>query len=410
MFAVAALIAVPALVSAGDKPSTIDPELQRVAEKVLKENKTPWAAVVVLDPHTGAVLARAEHSEEEPERKDIATAADYPAASLFKIVTAAALIEKGANPDEETCYRGGLRRITKNLLTPNERLDSRCYDMATALGKSANVVFARLALRHLSPSGLRDLLDRYAFGRPLSRFLPVEPSRAVIPEDELEFARTAAGFGEVKVSVMHMAMLAASLANGGKLLEPYENPADAAKGQVIAQPYDAAMADRLREMMITTTTVGTARRAFHDRRGRSLVGQVEVSGKTGSLADKAPFRDYSWFIGVAPADNPKIAVASLVVNGPKWRIKSGLPAQLVIKAWSDREKKAAKKPVRAESAPSGKSGDQPVLAVTPSAPAAKAGPVSPKPVSSKRPPPRRIPSPRKEVLMTRSEARRALGF
>lgn len=45
-------------------------------------------------------------------------------------------------------------------------------------------------------------------------------------------------------------------------------------------------------------------------------------GKTGSLADKKPFRDYSWFVGFAPKEDPKIAVAAVIVNDPKWRIRA----------------------------------------------------------------------------------------
>ena len=45
-------------------------------------------------------------------------------------------------------------------------------------------------------------------------------------------------------------------------------------------------------------------------------------GKTGSLADRNPFRDYSWFVGFAPREAPKVAVAAVVVNEPRWRIRA----------------------------------------------------------------------------------------
>jgi cell division protein FtsI/penicillin-binding protein 2 len=64
--------------------------------------------------------------------------------------------------------------------------------------------------------------------------------------------------------------------------------------------------------------VGTARRIFHERGFRV----IDAVGKTGSLADRHPFRDYSWFIGYAPKTDPQIAVSALVVNGPKWRIRA----------------------------------------------------------------------------------------
>jgi cell division protein FtsI/penicillin-binding protein 2 len=69
-------------------------------------------------------------------------------------------------------------------------------------------------------------------------------------------------------------------------------------------------------MMEETVTHGTARRFF---RLPELRGAV---GKTGSLADRQPFRDYSWFVGFAPKDSPRVAVAAVVVNEARWRIRA----------------------------------------------------------------------------------------
>ena len=71
-------------------------------------------------------------------------------------------------------------------------------------------------------------------------------------------------------------------------------------------------------MLEQTVTNGTARRIFRERAFR-VEGAV---GKTGTLADKNPFRDYSWFIGFAPKDNPRVAVAAVIVNDPLWRIRA----------------------------------------------------------------------------------------
>ena len=74
----------------------------------------------------------------------------------------------------------------------------------------------------------------------------------------------------------------------------------------------------LRRMLIDTTRSGTARRAFRDKRGRPVLGDVRVAGKTGSLSGKNPDGRYEWFIGVAPADDPKIAVATVLVQDHLW--------------------------------------------------------------------------------------------
>ncbi len=75
------------------------------------------------------------------------------------------------------------------------------------------------------------------------------------------------------------------------------------------------------QMMVLTTSVGTARSSFRDREGRPVVPGVDVAGKTGTLHGRSPFRAYDWFVGFAPAEEAEIAVAGLVINDPEWRIK-----------------------------------------------------------------------------------------
>jgi cell division protein FtsI/penicillin-binding protein 2 len=91
-------------------------------------------------------------------------------------------------------------------------------------------------------------------------------------------------------------------------------PAAAPPRQVLSPE----LAGELRHMLIDTTTRGTARRAFRARGGRPLLGPVQVAGKTGSLSGTNPKGRYEWFIGVAPAEAPRIAVAVVVVQRARW--------------------------------------------------------------------------------------------
>ena len=76
------------------------------------------------------------------------------------------------------------------------------------------------------------------------------------------------------------------------------------------------------EMMERTITHGTGRRSFFDPQGLPFLPGIRVAGKTGTLSAERPYRGYTWFVGFAPADAPTIAVAALVVNTPRWRIKA----------------------------------------------------------------------------------------
>jgi peptidoglycan glycosyltransferase len=80
-------------------------------------------------------------------------------------------------------------------------------------------------------------------------------------------------------------------------------------------------------------TDGTSRSAFLDERGRTLLPGMAVAGKTGSLSGNNPFKAYSWWVGYAPADKPKIALAVLVVNGALWRIKSSFVAREILREY-----------------------------------------------------------------------------
>jgi cell division protein FtsI/penicillin-binding protein 2 len=94
-----------------------------------------------------------------------------------------------------------------------------------------------------------------------------------------------------------------------------------------------ATARRLGAMMERTVTRGTARSAFFDEHGAPFLPGIRVAGKTGSLTGESPYRAYSWWVGFAPADRPRIAVAALVVNTPRWRIKASYVARETLRQY-----------------------------------------------------------------------------
>ncbi|QRN93647.1 penicillin-binding protein [Archangium violaceum] len=307
----------------GNVPLTIDPTLQSQLKGLLEQYQVPYGAVVVLEPSTGRVLAMSEHSQAQPGLRGLATRAVFPAASVFKIVTGSALLEAGVTPLDETCFHGGKRRLSEKLLADSER-DGQCHSLAEAMGKSANVVFAKLTQRYLSPGALKHAAARFHFNREISFPVPTDVSLASVPDsDEFRFAQTGAGFGDVYLSPLHGALLAAVAANKGVwkdpvLFEPDPNAQSQSQSQPAEQVLSPEVARDLTTLMEATVTKGTARRIFRER-GMGVPGAV---GKTGTLADRKPFRDYSWFVGFAPKDNPKVAVAAVIVNEPLWRIRA----------------------------------------------------------------------------------------
>jgi penicillin-binding protein A len=313
---------------------TVNPHLQEQMQKLFAIYKPQQGAMVAIDPKTGKILAMAEY-DKDGDSVGLATRPLYPAASVFKIITGAALLEKGISPDEETCYHGGLRGIVGKLLEDKPRIDRRCLSLSMALAKSANVVFAKMAVKHLDGAALREEAERFLFNRPIWD-QPMEQSSAAIPDGGLAFAKSAAGFGQVKLSPMHAALIAAAVGNGGLAVEPsFIDQIDGQPEQTSASTrlLKAETAAALRDMMKNTITSGTATSSFRER-GRSVLGDIAVAGKTGSLSNhQRPFKDYSWFVGFAPADDPQIAVAVVVVNGLKWTIHAPYVAREAFRAY-----------------------------------------------------------------------------
>jgi cell division protein FtsI/penicillin-binding protein 2 len=316
---------------------SVSPRLQQGVEKLLSDYRVPIGATVVLEPATGRVLALAEHVEHGPKSR-VALQPIAPAASIFKIVTSAALLDRGIGPESEVCFHGGKHRIQKALLADNPRRDHRCLTLASALGKSANVVFAKLAGRDLTPELLRLEASRFLFDAAIPFAWPVEPSPARISDDPFELATTAAGFGPVRLSPLHGAVIAAIVANGGRFVPPRivdEVDGVPARPGEPSQLIRADVAAALARMMETTVSEGTARKTFRRDRllRRSPLREVKVAGKTGSLAEREPYRDYSWFVGFAPAEDPRVAVATVVVNERLWRVKASFIAHEALAAY-----------------------------------------------------------------------------
>jgi cell division protein FtsI/penicillin-binding protein 2 len=296
---------------------TIDAALQEQLTTILRDYETPYAAVVAVEPATGRVLAMAEHSEAVPGLRGLATRALYPAASIFKIVTAAALLDVGVSPGEELCAWGGKRKVTPAQLVDSEK-DTRCLTLSRALAVSANVLFAKFTSRYLDAEKLKQTARAFHFNVPFRFAVPTDMSLASVPSDTYDLATTGAGFGDVYLSPLHGALLASVAANHGLWRAPVlfedEVPREAPTERVTTE----AVAEQLTAMMEETITDGTGRRIFHER-GMRVPGAV---GKTGSLADKTPFRDYTWFVGFAPKEAPRVAVAAVIVNDPHWRIRA----------------------------------------------------------------------------------------
>ena len=308
---------------------TLVKELQDTLQEQLDSRKVPHGGVVAIEPSTGRVLAMVSASYARPGIKNYALRAVAPSASVFKLITAAALLEMSAfDVNTRICYSGGSSFLSESDVKGNPGYDKTCNTLEEALGHSINAVMARLAYQHLSKEKLETIALKFGFNREIPFEIPIDVSEAEFVDDDIERARTAAGFWHVNLSPFHGALLSAAIANNGIMMRPtiVQNITDPQGNNLYhfqPQPWLSSMspakANELSQLAENTTTQGPARKTFTGR--TDWPKELRVSGKTGTLSNKVPYYLFTWFVGWAPIENPDIAVGALVTNTEKWWIK-----------------------------------------------------------------------------------------
>jgi cell division protein FtsI/penicillin-binding protein 2 len=303
---------------------TLDPDLQELAEKLLDEARAPRGAIVAMAPD-GRILALAGRTDEPKGSKHgkpdwhLATDVWAPAASVFKLVTASALVESGVDPDDKIRYHGGIRSVVESNLRDDKR-DNSSESLTYGVAHSNNAIVGKLAYQHLEPSALdklaHDLTALPAFA------VPATAAELALPHDKnLAFAQAAAGFAGSRLSVLGGALLAATFADDGQQPVPrlVADPAKPAH-RVLAEKTARAVA----KMMVATCDFGSAAKSFRRHK-------VTVAGKTGTLTTTTPFyMEHSWFVGYAPADKPQIIVSVLLGNPESWHLRGHEAARRLI--------------------------------------------------------------------------------
>jgi cell division protein FtsI/penicillin-binding protein 2 len=309
---------------------TLDAELTREVFRALQQGRVAMGHVIVLEPATGRILAYASTDPDSfpPTRV-------YPAASLVKVVTAAAALD--ARPDTASLpcrYTGDRYRLTPARVDPPHR--GTTVSLRDALATSNNQCFAQLAVHAVGNRGLLEAISRFGW---LDEPAPAHAAGHAEPAaDRYELGRMGCGLSGCQITPLHAAQLAAALAHGELVAPRWVDRVVDAEGRELPLPARPAprrvmsheIAEQLRDMLVETTVSGTAKRAFGPRR-KPLLGDIRVAGKTGSISGKEPRGRYEWFIGVAPADNPRIAVAAVTVTGELWWWKSSQLAAEVLK-------------------------------------------------------------------------------
>lgn len=315
---------------------TYRPALQRHLATLAGRYAEPGEAVVVIEPATGRVLAMVDDGVDPELGPALARRAPTYAASTFKVITGAALLEAGSvTPETVTCYTGGSRGFDLAGLEPEGEEAGACVTFRSAMARSSNLVFGRRADEHLTQASLSEVAERFGFNTAIPFEAELEPSRAEIPGDRLEFARAAAGFRHTYMTPLHGALIQAAIANDGVMMVPtLVDRIETADGEVRYRHTPFAwrtvlspeVARALENTQTETCTTGTARTDFTQRDG--WPASVSAWGKTGTLSNRNadgtepdPFYIYRWFTGVGVHNGEELAVSGLTITTALWWIK-----------------------------------------------------------------------------------------
>ncbi len=303
-----------------------------------------YACFVAIDVETGAILNLSSFVKADEQWDNLVMRADYPAASVFKMITAAAGLDTGKlktdtvipfNGKSTSLYKSQVLRHKTNKWTRNPTLKE-------SFAKSINPVFARIGMFDLGKEKLLDYADRFGFDKPMLTDFHIPESRVRLAfDDKWEIAEAASGYTkDITLSPIHAAQLAAIVANDGKMVTPYmvKSVVDS-KGQslytknteisnhpVIKPESAKAMRDLMRE----TARIGSARKSFSDLSRYKVYKNMEIGGKTGSLTGYSPKGRHDWFVGYAQKNGRKVAYASLIINKEKWYVRSAYVARQFI--------------------------------------------------------------------------------
>jgi peptidoglycan glycosyltransferase len=243
-----------------------------------------------------------------------------PPGSTFKLVTAAAALESGkysANSELPGPNQINLPGTDVQLGNWNDKAcgPGDVTTLQRALEISCNTAFAWLGME-LGADAISEQAKKFGFESEFAVPMTAAVSRFPVDPNKPQTAMSAIGQFDVRATALQMALVAAGIANDGVVMKPYlvsqilgpdltvlQNTNPSAFGRAMSVENSKI----LRDMMVGVVANGTASKA--------RISGIAVGGKTGT-AENAPGEPaHAWFVGLAPSESPKIAIAVVLQNG-----------------------------------------------------------------------------------------------
>ena len=319
-----------------DVQSSLDPEAQETAIDALGGQK---GSVVAIVPETGEIPVMASIPQYDPD--DVATSegfealnedpdaplfnratqAGYQPGSVMKVVTATAALDSDEFEPDTVLNADSPKEISG---VPLENAGGQSFgdiDMETALTNSVNTYWAQVG-EDLGTDTMYEYMDRFGFNDEPPLDYPsfqlaasgefADGRLLEAGSDQIDVGRMAIGQDKLNVTPLQMAMVAAAVANGGELMEPRlwskvidsDGREEKLDPERISSVMDEDTAETLTGMMEDVVNEGTG--------GAAALAEDQVAGKTGTAEITLDGVNQAWFIGFAPADDPRFAIAATI--------------------------------------------------------------------------------------------------
>ena len=304
---------------------TIIDELQEYAYDRLDGRN---GAIVAIEPTTGQILAMVSLPDFDPNKIEDnwssmmedekspflarATQGLYPPGSTYKIVTAAGVYDNGMT-SETFDDNGKFEKGDVTVYNYNRESFGK-IDIKEAFEVSSNYVFCTLGYE-MGADKVKEEAEKFGINKSFDFDIPVSQSQIQYKKmTDLDGALVSIGQGGLVMTPLQVAMMASAVANGGKMMKPYlveqiktanDITIGQAKPTVLYDSIGLSCAEYIQDMMIGVVEDGTGKNA--------QIKGISVAGKTGT-AETDSGKDHAWFVGYAPADNPKICVAVVLEN------------------------------------------------------------------------------------------------
>ncbi|MEN8243952.1 MAG: penicillin-binding transpeptidase domain-containing protein [Thermodesulfobacteriota bacterium] len=323
--------------------TSLDPDLQRYMLKKMDRVNSRFIGIVAADPASGRIILLSGFNKENPDL-DPCLDNQFPAASIFKIVSAAAAVEQcGLTSDSKMRFNGYAHTLYKRQLKDVDNRYTNHITFRDSFAKSINPVFGKIGTLYLDKSQIEQYARQFGFNQEINFEIEFPTSHLSIEEATYNWAEIASGFNNTTtLSPLHGVLVAAAVVNNGELVEPtvIDRITDASgatlyKGapKSIHQAVEPSTSAVLSDMMQTTVRSGTARKTFRGYRKDGILSRLTIGGKTGSIFNRKHDLRFDWFVGFAEEikGEKKLAVSVVVAHEEYIGIRAGQYARMVMR-------------------------------------------------------------------------------